>query len=438
MAARKDDPLQQIAENCKESIVCLKTKFIGLPVQDGSGFFVAPDKIVTNIHVIEGVPGFNVKAITAKQFDTEKTSIYNRISKAVHNTFSRLFQGLKVKKYRQSNQSEPSKALAAHTIEGVVGYDDKNDLVLLKVAETGVPLPFGDIDALENDEQVYIVGYDGTQYKAITGTIPNKNNRNELQIKIKHLGTHVDGHSGGPVLNDKGEVIGVVVSASDRPNGDVHSFVNVVPLTMLEALLANSGEVEQVERIAAWRKHPQIRAYTKTDLGDTYLEAEKYEKAIAYYDAALHLNPNLAHTYFKRGLAKRRLGDFEGAIAAYDNAIKINPEDTQAYINRGTAKRRLDDLEGAITDYDTAIKINPEDTQAYVNRGIAKIALGDFRGTITDCDDAIKINPGDADAYINRGFAKRKLDDFEGAIDDYDIPLSKLILKTPKLMLTGA
>ena len=376
MAARKDTPLQQIAENCKESTVCLKTKYIVLPLSRGSGFFVEQDKIVTNIHVmagLPGLPGFNVKAITAKQFDIEKT-IYNRISKAVHNTFLRLFQGVTMKKYRQPNQPERSKALAVHTIEGVVGYDDKNDLVLLKAAEIGVPLPFGDIDALESDEQVYIVGYDGTQYKVIAGTIPNKNNRNKLQIKIKHPETHVNGHSGGPVLNSKGEVIGVVVSASERSNGDTHSFVSVVPLTVLEALLANSGEVERIE---AWHKHPQIRAYTETNFGESRLKEGKYEKAIAHYDAALHLNPNLVDAYYKRGLAKHSLDDFEAAIDDYNNAIKINPENTAAYINRGLAKCHLGDFEAAIDDYDTAIKINPEDTQAHINRDIAKRHLDD-------------------------------------------------------------
>ena len=367
MAAKKDDLLQRIVESSKGSVVCLKTKFIGLTLQNGSGFFVAPDKIATNIHVIDKI-ATNLHVIEGIP---EKTSIYNRISQAVHNLFHRLFRG---------------SAGTAHTIEGVVGYDDKNDLVLLKVAETGTPLPFGDIDAVESDEQVYIVGYTRTQYKGIAGTISSKNNRNtEFQIRINGPHTQVDGHSGGPVLNSKGEVIGVVVAArgpkSNEGDRDVHSFVKVIPLTVLEPLLSNSG---QVESIAAWRKRPQIRAYTKTDLGNRELKAGKPEKAIEYYDAALRLNPNLAETYLKRADTKEELGDLTGAITDYDMTIKLNPEEDAAHNNRGLAKYKLDDFAGAIADYDRAIKLDPEYAPTYRNRGRAKKALGQHEAAEAD------------------------------------------------------
>ncbi len=434
MEQERDDQLQQIAERCKESTVCLKNKFIGLTMSGGSGFFVAPDKIVTNIHVIDGlpgfnIPGFNVKAITAKQFENERIPIYYRIPDIVKNRILRLsrnlFMDLKAKDNKKPNQSRNCEERMVYTIEGVTAFDDKNDLVLLKVIETGVPLPFGDIDVLESDEQVYIVGYDGTQYKTIAGTIPNKHNRNkEFQIKIKHPHTDVDGHSGGPVINSKGEVIGVVVSAEGQKQislmEDVHSFVTVVPLTVLEALLANSGEVE---RIAVWRKRPQIRAYRKTDLGNLISEAGKYEKAIACYDTALRLNPNLANTYFKRGLAKRKLSDYEGAIEDYNNAIKLNPEYATAYYNRGNAKRKLSDHEGAIEDYNNVIKLNPEYVMAYNNRGNAKDALGAFEGAIEDHDTAIRLDPEHTAAYNNRGRAKKALGDTKSAITDYDMAI---------------
>ena len=77
MEHERDDQLQHITENCKESTVCLKTTFIGLTVQAGSAFFVEPDKIVTNIHVIGGVPIFNVKVITAKQFENKRIPIHH-------------------------------------------------------------------------------------------------------------------------------------------------------------------------------------------------------------------------------------------------------------------------------------------------------------------------------------------------------------------------
>ncbi len=414
MTAKEDAPLQKIVESSKGSVVCLKTKFIGLPIQSGSGFFVAPDKIATNIHIIEGAPNFKIKAITAKQLDIGKTPISKRISQAVHNLFHRLFRGLN----RQPKQSELSKVVTAHTVEGVVGCNDKNDLVLLKVAETGTPLPFGDIGALENGEQVYIVGYD----KGIAGTITSKHNKNKaFEIKIKVPPTQVDGHSGGPVLNSKGEVIGVFVSlrepGSNNGDGGVHSFANVIPLAVLERVLANSG---QVEHIAEWRKRPQIHAYTETNLGNIAREAGKLKKAIEHYNVALLLNPNLVDTYLKRGEAKRELGDFRGAIKDYNNALKLNPRDACVYSNRGITKRELGDFRGAVKDYDKAIKLSPEHTGTYINRATAKCYLDDFEGAIKDYDKAITLDPEYTAAYNSRGIAKYYLDDFEGAIEDCD------------------
>ena len=94
MEQDKDHQLQQIAENSKKSTICLKTKFIGFTVQVGTGFFVEQDKIVTNIHVIEDLPGFNVKAITAKQLEKQKTPIAHRVSKASKKIVWQLFQGM--------------------------------------------------------------------------------------------------------------------------------------------------------------------------------------------------------------------------------------------------------------------------------------------------------------------------------------------------------
>ncbi len=424
MEQERDDQLQQIAESSKKSTICLKTKFIGLTIQVGSGFFIEPDKIVTNIHVIEGLPGFKVKAITAKQLEKQKTPIIHHISKAINSMVFQLVQGilkkLNLKRHQEHSNLHISKETAKYTIEGVTAFDDENDLVLLKVTETGAPLPLGNCNHLQRNEKVYIVGCDEEKYRSVAGTISGEhNNEKLLQIKVELPPEQIDGYSGGPVLNSTGEIIGVVESATglNESNTNGLSFVNAIPLTVLRTLIANSG---QVETISEWRRHPQIRAYTKTDLGNSVLSAGKYEKAITYYDAALQLNPNLADTYLKRADAKDELGDIAGAIEDYDMAIKLNPEEASVYYNRGLAKRKLDDFDGAIEDYGNAIRLNPEDPDTYNNRGVVKRHLGNIKGAIEDYNTAIQLNPEDTKAYYNRGNAKSKLGDVEGAVEDYD------------------
>lgn len=398
MEHERDYQLQHIAESCKESTVCLKTTFIGLTAQTGSAFFVEPDKIVTNIHVIEGVPIFNVKVITAKQFENKRIPIHHRISDAVKNGILRLFQhfftNLGSEKNEKPNQSQNREEKIVYAIEGVTAFDDKNDLVLLKITKAGVPLPIGNCNDIQSGEQVYIVGYDDTQYKCIKGNIVNGHNSDkQLVIKVKKPEKDVDGHSGGPVLNSKGEVIGVaasgVGSGSNKSDASGHSFVHAPPVNVLKEMMENSGQVEPLEK---WRKHPQISAYTEAGLGNMKLAAGKYKQAIEYYTAALQRNPNFAFVYFNRGYAKDKLGDVKGAIEDYDNAIRLNPDNAGIYNNRGYSKNKLGDYESAIEDYDNAIRLNSEDVDFYNNRGRAKKALGKHKDAEEDFDKAKELN----------------------------------------------
>ena len=61
---------------------------------------------------------------------------------------------------------------------------------------------------------------------------------------------------------------------------------------------------------------------------------EDYAGAIADYNSALLLNPNLAKTYFKRGTINLKIDDLVAAMADFESAIRINPDFGQAYFNR--------------------------------------------------------------------------------------------------------
>ena len=442
MEAKKDEVFQQIVENSKAATLCLKAKYAaGQKISIGSGFFVEQDKIVTNIHVLAGKT--KVLAITAKQLETESASIYHRSAQAVRNMILRLFQG---------NRLQVGKETTIYTIEGVTAFDAENDLALLKVAETGVPLPLGNSDVLQRGEKVYGVGYSGgSEYKGMVGTILSAPNSDKpLQITFELPPNYSGGHSGGPVLNSKNEVIGVAVSGTVTVSSDGDEVTattdssTVIPLTALKALLTNSGKVEP---LVTWQKRPLIQAYVLEAQGDEQLAQKNPKAAIAHYDTALTLNPNFARAYFNRALAKDLHGDSEGAIADYDNAIRLAPEDTIAYNNRGHVKSELGDVEGAIADYDNAIRLNPEDAAAYNYRGIEKAKLGEskanqaeiaaaqqhYQDAIRDWTQAIKLDSEHVPAYNNRGRAKRHLGKFaasqgntttaqqyyQAAIDDY-------------------
>ena len=76
-------------------------------------------------------------------------------------------------------------------------------------------------------------------------------------------------------------------------------------------------------------------------------------------------------SYYNRGIAKFKLGDYHAAISNYDRTISIEPSFSEAYNNRGLAKFELSQIAEAISDYNLAIVLNPKFAKAYNNRGIA-------------------------------------------------------------------
>ena len=383
----------------------------------GSGFFVDKDKIVTNIHVVAR-PG----PIFAKL--NNKKTIW--------------------------------------AVEGVTAYDIEYDIVVLKLAGEGTPLPLGDSDTVQSGEPVVAVGYPDRKYKVTAGNVHGIRNSDKL------LGTTAEsakGSSGGPVLNSKGEVIGI-----HTRSGDYFEFA--VPSNILKALLARSVSPEP---LAQWHQRDHIRAYAYHHEGEGRFNAGDYAEAIVSFDNAILQNPKHIRAYFWRGRAKYGLGKskadqgnlteaqqlYQAAIDDYTLTIKINPEFALAYNNRGWTQNKLgkskagqgDIMEAqhlyqaAIDDYTRSIKIDTKYTFPYFSRGLTRTALGRsksdqgniteaqqlYQAAIDDYTRVIELIPKYAMAYNNRGWVKYLIGKskanqgnveeaqrlYQAAIDDY-------------------
>ena len=72
------------------------------------------------------------------------------------------------------------------------------------------------------------------------------------------------------------------------------------------------------------------------DRGIAYGRKNQYDRAIADFDRAIQLNPQLKGIHSNRGLAYVNKRDYDRAIADLDSEIQLNPEDAFVYHNRGT------------------------------------------------------------------------------------------------------
>ena len=379
-----------VAEKGKASIVRITGGNL-VRVGAGSGFFVQPDKIVTNLHVISR-PG----PIFAKLSDDETIWM----------------------------------------VEGVAGYDIENDLVILKIMGEGVPLSLGSSDAVRTGETVYAVGYPGGgEYKLTEGTIRSN------QYRGKWLKTTADiskGNSGGPMLNGDGEVIGISTAVDD-------AYSYAVPSNILKVLLSESAHVEP---LTEWYKQKRIRAYGYHQRGEEKYYDKSYRAAIADLNESVAVDPEFTDAYTMRGYIASHYGEsmlkygnsaeareqYQVAIADYIEAIQLEPEDDTNYNGLGhtrchygayEAKRRNataaeKQYQAAIGDYTKAIQLEPDDDRNYNGRGWAKYLFGQlniergefsraekqYQAAIEDYNRAIQLEPDEGENYDSRGWTK--------------------------------
>jgi tetratricopeptide (TPR) repeat protein len=407
MKKKKDALLQQIAENSKESLVFFETGYtIQLPfgayagnadilshVEIGSGFFVEPDKIVTTIDFL---------ATTHKVAAIPSDSLAETVTNSAQ--------------VPNDNQDPNFWKEIGMSIEGIAAFDAKHNLVLLKVADTGVPLPLEDSDTVQIDEKVYTSGYlDCNEHKCIQGTFQSRY-RNDKWFQIKT--DYFLGICGGPVLNSKNEVIGMINYSIGTLAPDSNATVaTVVSSNVLKELLANSGKVIPLEK---WQKYGRIRAYALEAKADEMADMNDDRQAIKDYNAALKLNPDLVEIYSKRGMLKARIEDIRGAYRDFDKMIQINPEHIFAYSNRGSAKASLGDYQGALDDINKAIEINPEYMFTYINLGGVKMHIAENKMDEGDTVEALR-------------YYQEAIDDLTKLLSlDIDTPLAREIRRSLK------
>ena len=182
--------VREIARQAFQSTVLLVMEDAnGQALSLGSGFFVRPSEIASNLHVVEGaVSGY------AKLLGQERK----------------------------------------YDIEGVTAVDPERDLIILKVSRARASgLTLGDSDTLHVGDPVYALGnprgLEGTFSQGIVSSVRRVRGHRLLQMTAPIS----PGSSGGPVLNGNSQVIGVSVATF----GDGQNLNFAIPSNYLKTLL---------------------------------------------------------------------------------------------------------------------------------------------------------------------------------------------------------
>ena len=278
MEQERDDISSQHTEEIIGTTVLLKKKYkVDKSIALGNGFFIEIDKIVTNVHVLAGA-----STITAKCVESETT----------------------------------------YTVEGIIAFDDINDLAVLKIAEEGTPLPLGNSKKVRKGEQVCLLGNRKNKTDRVEGTVYSISN-NGKHIGVNFNITDGQGYSGSPVLNTKGEVIAIVSSGEVSVDEGESIKGTGIASNLLKSLL---NETDDVESLDSWQKRSRIQAYVKSHDASISREHGDIKGAIAHYDDAIRLNPDLANVYINRASVMYSLEKRDEYLLNTLSAHKLNRE----------------------------------------------------------------------------------------------------------------
>jgi tetratricopeptide (TPR) repeat protein len=315
---------------------------------------------------------------------------------------------------RYYKENESALQRKGRAVKGqVVAADPTRDLALVKVDSLPsdvVPLKMAD-DGPGPSDRVHSLGNPGASdafWVYTTGTVRQVyRNKFEYQdgqkVDARVIETQAPlnpGDSGGPVVNDRGEVVGV--NAAGKANAQLVSLC--IDVAEVKALMSgvkdtpHQGTAEPEAAPATPSREPT--AADHNNRGVDYCAKEDYTKAILAFNRALRLNPYYVLAYRNRAITFLRVGAavpygsrpyYLQALDDYSVVLQLDPKDADAFRERGMVHARLGDLDKAIADYTQAIKVRPDFADAYRSRSKAYRDKGDVDRAVADLDQAIKL-----------------------------------------------
>jgi len=361
---------KDIFEKLSPAIVYITCKLANGEESIGSGFIVDKDGIVvTNYHVVYGAKEINVKL-------------------------------------RNGN---------IYPLSSVIYNDAHRDIFIFKIEASNLPvIPLGDSDTLKIGEKVYVIGHTlGLEYSFSDGMLSGKRDFGNLKW-LQFTAPVSFGNSGGPLINSKGEAVGVVSIGSIPESGVVLQNVNfALAINEVKPYLSLMPKMTLKEIMDS----PTIQAEYFFMRGNEYYRQGNYDSAIAEYNKALQLNPNDASAYNNLGLAYESLGQYQKAIEYLQKSLQLDPNDALAYYNLGVAYGGLGQYQNAIEYFQKSLQLNPNNVEAYTNLGAAYVDLGQYQQAIEYCQKAIQLDPNNALAYNNLGVAYGSLGQYQKEIE---------------------
>ncbi|MDQ6651275.1 MAG: tetratricopeptide repeat protein [Acidobacteriota bacterium] len=331
------ESLPDLVRRVKPVIVAIATyDSQGEALMTGSGFFLRPGQVVTNLHVIRGARRCEVKTLDGK---------------------GKVFP-----------------------VAGTLAVDEEGDLALLSV-ETSLDHPRASELAQvlpDEGETIFVIGnplkLEGSVTSGIVSAVrevPNVGRIIQITAPISH------GNSGSPVFNLKGQIVGVVtIKVSNGQN---------INLAMGAARVAElrPGQLRPLTALPAKDKNSDTAESSyRTGLDSLWLG--NYDNAIGYFETAANRNPRRVDAWVQVGYCKVKQGKNEEAIRAYQHALQLKPDSEEIHNKLGDAYYYAGRMREAITSYNRAATLSPANADAHYNLAVAYFETGNEGLALTE------------------------------------------------------
>jgi S1-C subfamily serine protease len=328
-ATLAQESLPELVRRVKPAIVAIVTYDAkGEALTTGSGFFIRPGQVVTNLHVIRGATRTDVKTLDGK---------------------GRVYE-----------------------VAGLLAVDEEGDLALMRVnmsmerprsSELAVTLP-------EEGETVFVIGnplkLEGSVTSGIVSAIrevPGVGKIIQTTAPISH------GNSGSPIFNLKGQIVGVItVKVTNGQN--ISLAIGSDRVRDLKP-----GALRSLADIPARDKLLDVgEALYRTGLDSLWLG--NYDHAVSYFENAVNRNPKRADAWIQVGYCRVKQGKNEEAIKAYQQALQLKPSSEEVLNKLGDAYYYAGRFPEAIESYKEAARLHPERPDAFYNLALVYFESG--------------------------------------------------------------
>ncbi len=378
LPANAQDNLPELVRLVKPSAVAIETFGAkGEKLSRGSGFFIAADKIITNRHVIENANRVEIRLTSGKTFSSS----------------------------------------------GVVAIDGEGDLALLQVSipsEQAVPSLSIERVAPQEGESIVVIGnpygLEGSVSNGIVSAVRDIAGYGRI---IQITAPISPGSSGSPVVNMRGEVIGIAtLQASEGQSLNFAvpaSRIANLKISSLQSFAALDADSRKNKRAAAERFYSQ---------GLGVMSKDDYVRAISFFEKATQVDPDYAEAWYQAGFAYGMLGKHADALKSSRQAARIRPEWAEAEINIGASSFALGQFKDAETAYRLAAKMDASNAETQYALGLTLNKLSRPDEEILAFKRAVALKPDYAAAFEKLGsayFRARRFSDALAAFEQFKI-----------------